>query len=496
MTVFLVGAGPGDPGLLTVRGAEVLARADVVVYDRLSIASLLDLAPASAERISVGKRPGRPSMAQEDICALLVERGRAGQRVVRLKGGDVFVFARGGEEAEALLAADVPFEIVPGITSALAAPAYAGIPATMRHSSTSFTVVTGHEDPNTAEQVDWDAVAHVGGTIIILMGVARWPEIAARLIGAGLDPTTPAAAVRWGTRPEQTTVRATVGTLADEELESPSTIVVGAVAALNLSWFERRPLFGKRIVVTRAREQASELVSRLQALGAEVIEVPMIRVAEPADRGAALRLAAASVRTYDWLILTSPNGARRFVSELRDGRDLAGVHIACIGPGTAAVLAEHNLVADLVPPRFVAESLLDAFPRPVDADHHRVLLARAAVARDVLPDGLAALGWEVDVVEAYRTVPEEVDEERRRATRTADAITFTSASTVERWVEATSTGTGGSAPSVPGFVAAIGPITAEAAREHGLHVDVVAAEHTIAGLVDALVAHLGPPPTP
>lgn len=499
MTVFLVGAGPGDPGLLTVRGAEVLARADVVVYDRLSIASLLDLAPASAERISVGKRPGRPSMAQEDICALLVERGRTGQTVVRLKGGDVFVFARGGEEAEALLGADVPFEIVPGITSALAVPAYAGIPATMRHSSTSFTVVTGHEDPNTAEQVDWDAVAHVGGTIIILMGVARWPEIATRLIGAGLDPTTPAAAVRWGTRPEQTTVRATVATLADEELESPSTIVVGAVAALNLSWFERRPLFGKRIVVTRAREQASDLVSRLQGLGAEVLEVPMIRVDDPADGGAALRLAAASVRTYDWLILTSPNGARRFTAELRDGRDLAGVRIACIGPGTAAALAEANLVADLVPPRFVAESLLEAFPRPApsgsaDAEHHRVLLARAAVARDVLPEGLRALGWEVDVVEAYRTVPEEIDESRREAALAADAITFTSSSTVDRWVEATSTP--GSTPTVPGFVAAIGPVTAQTAHQHGFHVDAIATEHTIDGLVDALVSHLGTPPAP
>lgn len=496
MTVFLVGAGPGDPGLLTVRGAEVLGRADVVVYDRLSIASLLDLAPLGAERISVGKAPGRPTMAQEDINALLVERGLRGQTVVRLKGGDPFVFARGGEEALALQAAGVSFEVVPGITSALAVPAYAGIPATMRHSSTSFTVVTGHEDPATAEQVDWHGVAHVGGTILILMGVARWPQISRRLIDAGLDPATPAAAVQWGTRPQQRTVRATVATLEHHELVSPSVIVVGDVAALDLAWFEAMPLFGRTVVVTRAREQASELVGRLRALGAEVIEAPMIRVAEPGDGGAALRGAVESLATYDWLVLTSPNGARRFLDELRasgrDARALAGVRIACIGPGTARVLADGHLVADLVPERFVAESLLDAMPAPDRPTEGRVLLARAAVARDVLPDGLRAKGWDVDVVDAYRTEAEVLDDAAVDAALAADAITFTSSSTVDRWVEAVARVRGeGSGAVAPPVVAAIGPVTADTARAHGLAVTVEAEEHTIDGLIEALVGRLG-----
>src|SRR5687768_10335700 len=271
MTVYLVGAGPGDPGLVTVRADEVLRRADVVVYDRLSVEALLELAPAGAERISVGKAPGNVTMAQADINALLVERGRSGATVVRLKGGDPFVFARGGEEAAALAEAGVPFEVVPGITSAIAVPAYAGIPVTLRHSSTSFTVVTGHEDPTVGEDgtVDWDAVARVGGTIVILMGVARIGRIAERLMAAGRPADTPVAAVRWGTRPDQRTVRATLGTIADQPLQSPSVIVVGEVAAVDLAWFERRALFGRTIVVTRTRQQASKLTVGLRELGAE-----------------------------------------------------------------------------------------------------------------------------------------------------------------------------------------------------------------------------------
>src|SRR5436309_8664984 len=257
MTVYLVGAGPGDPGLVTVRGAEVLRRADVVVYDRLSVSSLLDFAPPAAERISVGKYPGHPSMAQEDINALLVDRGRAGEQVVRLKGGDPFVFARGGEEAQALLEAGVPFEVVPGITSAVGVPAYAGVPVTYRGMSTSFTVVTGHEDPWAATETDWDAVARVGGTIVVLMGVATRAAVAERLMGGGLAPGTPVAAIRWGTRPDQRSVRTTLAELGAVEVEPPVTMVVGAVAQLDLRWFEARPLFGRRIVVTRAREQAS-----------------------------------------------------------------------------------------------------------------------------------------------------------------------------------------------------------------------------------------------
>jgi uroporphyrinogen III methyltransferase/synthase len=482
VTVYLVGAGPGDPGLLTVRGAEVLARADVVVYDRLSVATLLDLAPAEAERISVGKAPGQATMAQEEIDALLVERGRAGQEVVRLKGGDPFVFARGGEEAGALLAAGVPFEVVPGISSALAAPAYAGIPVTMRHSSTSFTVVTGHEDPEKGGELDWDAVARLGGTIVILMGVGRLAKIVSRLLAAGLDPETPAAAVRWGTRADQHTVRATLATLADHDLQSPSTIVIGRVAAMDLRWFESLPLFGKRVVVTRARAQASALVGALRHLGAEPIELPVIEVVEPADGGAALTGAVARLGDYDWLVLTSANGAERFMGALRDARDLAGVAVAAIGPGTAEALAVANIRADLVPERFVAEGLLEVFPPP-PVGGGRVLLARAAVARDVLPHGLRAAGWEVDVVEAYRTVPTPVTDDQRASVAGADAVTFTSSSTVDRFVEAVGV------DAVPPLVASIGPVTSATARDRGLTVDVEAAEHTIEGLLAALVRH-------
>ncbi|HMJ76179.1 MAG TPA: uroporphyrinogen-III C-methyltransferase, partial [Iamia sp.] len=290
MTVWLVGAGPGDPGLLTLRGAEVLARADVVVHDRLSAAALLDLAPATAERIDVGKAPGHARLTQDQINALLVERGQAGQEVVRLKGGDPFVFARGGEEAAALSDAGVAYEVVPGITSAIAVPAYAGIPVTQRFSSTAFTVITGHEDPSAGEgTIDWEAAARLGGTLVVLMGVARWPRIAERLLAGGLSPDTPAAAIRWGTRPDQVTTRATLATLGDHPLESPSVIVVGRVAGTELRWFEDRPLLGRRIVVTRTRTQASELKRALGLLGAEPVEVPVIAIEPPRDGGDALR---------------------------------------------------------------------------------------------------------------------------------------------------------------------------------------------------------------
>jgi uroporphyrinogen III methyltransferase/synthase len=485
MTVFLVGAGPGDPGLLTVRGAEVLARADVVVYDRLSVSSLLRLAPSHAELISVGKAPGRVEMSQPDINALLVERGKEGLCVVRLKGGDPFVFARGGEEAAALLDAGVPFEVVPGITSAIAVPAYAGIPLTLRHSSTSFTVVTGHEDPSVGENgtVDWDALARVGGTIVLLMGVARIGQIAERLLASGRAPDTPVAAVTWGTRPEQRTVRATLGTIAGQSLDPPATIVIGEVAGLDLAWFEKRPLFGRRIVVTRAMEQASELSVRLEALGAEVIELPAIEIEDADDGGAALREAARGIQKYEWLVLTSANGARRFLAALRDARDLGGVKVAAIGPGTAEVLLRGNVRADLVPDRFVAEALLDEFP-PAPHDHEgRVLLARAAVARDVLPDGLRQRGWSVDVVVAYKTVAPSPSPQQLAAASTADVITFTSSSTVERYLEVAGP------DGIPATVACIGPVTAATARGRGLRVDIEAPVHSIPGLVDAIVTH-------
>lgn len=485
MTVYLVGAGPGDPGLLTVRGAEVLARAEVVVYDRLSVASLLDLAPAGAERISVGKAPGAPSVDQAEINALLVELGSAGREVVRLKGGDPFVFARGGEEARALLDAGVPFEVVPGITSAIAAPAYAGIPVTLRHSSTSFTVVTGHEDPAAGEDgsVDWDAVARLGGTIVILMGVARMGLISERLIGAGLAPDTPAAAVQWGTRPAQRTVRATLATIATADLEAPATIVVGDVAAEDLRWFEARPLLGRRVVVTRPQAQAGALAERLRAEGADPLVVPVIEIVDPDDGGAGLTGALARVGSYDWLVVTSANGAARVLAGLPDARALGGVNVAAIGPGTAEALRAGNVAPDLVPERYVAEGLLEAFPE-APAGGGRVLLARAAVARDALPEGLRGRGWTVEVVAAYRTATAAPGAAVLDDAAAADAITFTSSSTVTRWLELA----GGRVPPV---VACIGPVTAATARDAGLTVDVEATEHTVPGLVAALVEHLG-----
>lgn len=477
MTVYLVGAGPGDPGLLTVRGAEVLRRAEVVVYDRLSVEDLLDLAPPGAERISVAKAPGRVTMPQDDINALLVAKGREHATVVRLKGGDPFVFARGGEEAAALASAGVPFEVVPGITSAIAVLAYAGIPVTLRHSSTSFTVVTGHEDPAVGDgTVDWGAVAKVGGTIVILMGVARIRRIAAALMEGGLASDTPVAAVRWGTRPEQVTVRATLGTIAEQDLAAPSVIVVGEVAGVDLPWFERLPLFGRRVVVTRTRQQASELSAGLRRLGADPLEVPLIEIGEPVDGGVALHGAAGRLGSYDWVVLTSPNGAARLLAEVTDARAFGSAKVAAIGPGTAAALAEGNIRADLVPERFVAESLLDAFPDGPG----RILLARAEVARDVLPDGLRAKGWDVDVVDAYRTVATVLTDAQRAAIASADVITFTSSSTVDRFVEAVG------AAAAPPVVACIGPVTADTARGHGLRVDIEAEPHTIAGLLEAL----------
>ncbi len=483
MTVYLVGAGPGDPGLLTVRGAQLLSTAEVVVHDRLSAASLLDLAPATADRIDVGKTPQGPSVPQEQINALLVRHGRAGRTVVRLKGGDPFVFARGAEEARALDAAGVEYEVVPGITSAIAAPAYAGIPVTKRYSSTSLTIVTGHEDPTKATtDVEWEALARVGGTLVILMGVANLAEISRRLVAGGMDPSTPAAAVRWGTRVDQHVTRSTLGSLHRHELRSPSTIVIGEVAGERLDWFTRRPLFGRRVVVTRSSAQAGELASLLAAHGAQVVEVPTISIEDPSDGGAALRTAMSEISRYDWLVLTSPNGARRTLAALRDARDLAGVRLAAVGPGTARVLAERHLVVDLVPERFVAEGLLAAFPAPPEAVAE-VLLARAAVARDVLPDGLADLGWAVDVVDAYRTVPAPLDDAAREAAAAADAVTFTSASSVTNFVAAAGPG------AVPPVVATIGPVTSAAARALGIEVTVEADPHTLVGLVDALVDH-------
>ncbi|HET6368622.1 MAG TPA: uroporphyrinogen-III C-methyltransferase, partial [Pseudomonadales bacterium] len=352
--VALVGAGPGDPGLMTVRGLALLQAAEAVVYDRLVAPALLHEAPPAAERVYVGKRPGAHEVSQPEINAILVALARRGLRVVRLKGGDPFVFGRGGEEGEALAAAGIAFEVVPGITSAIAAPAYAGIPVTHRGLSTSVTIVTGHEDPTKGStDTDWDALARAGGTLVVLMGAGRVTEIAKALIAGGRDAATPVAAIRWGTRPEQRTLRATLETIDQLGVEPPSAIVVGAVAGLDLGWFEQRPLFGRRVVVTRAREQASELRARLEHLGAEVIELPAIAL-EP------IAFSLPALDPYAWLVFTSANGVNAFFDQGLagaglDARAMAPARIAAIGPGTADALAARGVRADLVPPRFVAE---------------------------------------------------------------------------------------------------------------------------------------------
>ena len=481
MTVYLVGAGPGDPGLLTLRGAEVLGTADVVIYGRPSVRDLLDLAPADAELIGLGEMLGGSPVPQEEVTRLLIDHGRTGRSIVRLEDGDPFVFAPGAGEAAALIDAGVEVEVVPGITAAIAAPGAAGIPVTPGYASSSFTVVAGHDDPDTGTAIDWEAVASLGGTIVILMGVDHWSSISRALMSGGLAPDTPAAAVRSGTGPEQTTLRATLGSLGAHPLRAPSTIVVGDVAAIDVGWLERQPLFGQRVIVTRTRDQASQLSHELRRRGAQPIEVPTIQIADPDDGGAALREVARRVGDYDWVVFTSPNGARRFLDVLPDARAFGRALVAAIGPGTAQVLASGNIVADLVPERFVAEGLLEAFPEPPAAGG-RVLLARAATARDVLPHGLQAKGWDVDVVPVYRTCAAEIDDAERHAVADADVVTFTSSSTVRHFVDLVGV------EQTPPFVACIGPITAATARELGITVDVEAHEHTITGLVSALEA--------
>ncbi len=438
--VYLVGAGPGDPGLMTARSLALIASADAVFYDRLIPPGALDGAREDAELIYVGKQPGVPSVPQEEIGARLIEAAEAGKSVVRLKGGDPFVFGRGGEEGEALREAGVEFEVVPGVTAGVAATAYAGIPVTHRDDASAVAFVTGHEDPEKGESaLDWDALARFPGTLVFYMGVKRLAENAAALIAGGRDPEQPAAAIERGTWPGQRTVSATLGTIAAaverENIGAPALIVVGPVAARrdDLSWLERRPLHGRRIVVTRARAQASGLAATLRDLGAEVVELPAIRI-EPRIESDEVRRAVASIGEYALVCVTSPNGAHLLFEALGagaaatdpdassaepgggaavaslDARALAGAAVAAIGPGTARALAEHGIVADVVPERFVAEALVEALAG-VEVEGRKVLVARAAEARDVLPDALRERGAEVDVVSLYETVREEPDDE-------------------------------------------------------------------------------------
>lgn len=479
MTVYLVGAGPGHPGLITRRGAELLGRAEVVVYDRLVSPALLDLAPPSAERVDVGKRPGQVNR-QEEINRMLVEHGRAGRTVVRLKGGDPFVFGRGGEEATALLQAGVAFEVVPGVTAAFAAPTYAGVPVTHRGLAASVTVVTGRVEDPSSGGVDWEVLARAGGTLVILMGMENRAEIAARLVAGGRSPDTDVLVVQWGTTFRQQSRRATLASLADVELGSPATIVVGAVAGLDLTWPVPGPLAALTVVVTRAKDRAVALVAALEEAGAAVFELPVVVTGAPVDGGAALRAALSRRQDLAWTVFTSPVAVQRTLAELRDARDLAGIALAAVGPSTAEALAAHGLVADLVAEPADAEGLVAAMPQ-ASGSAMRVLYPCSESARAVVGPGLAAKGWDVEQVVAYRTVPiDSAGEDDLESASRADVVTFTSPSTVSGFVGLMA------GRHLPGVVACTGPVTAEAAVRAGLSVDVVADQPGVGGLVAAL----------
>ncbi len=486
--VYLVGAGPGDPSLITVKGRRLLERADAVLYDHLASDALLELAPAHAERVYVGKKKAAHAFSQEEICAMLIERARRGWNVVRLKGGDPFIFGRGGEEAEALADAGIAFEVVPGVSTPLGIAAYTGVPLTHREHTSAVTFVTGHA----VGEIDWDRVG-MSETLVIFMGLTTFAQIASELIARGRSPATPAMAVRWATRADQQTLAGTLATLPGMieagRMRPPATIIVGEVVRLRekLDWFERLPLFSRRIVVTRAREQAGELSAKLRELGAEAVELPAIEI-RPAFDPAPLNAAIFRLDTYDWLIFTSVNGVKFFVEQLRqspfDWRRLRA-RICAIGPATRAAVESLHLKVDLMGEEYVAEGLLAAFEGR-DLAGARVLLPRAAVARDLVPQELGRRGAEVDVVEAYRTVAPAGLAQRAReifgAGNPPDWVTFTSSSTVHNLLEAVG------ADALRGVkVASIGPVTTETARAAGLTVTAEAREYTVDGLVAALL---------
>ncbi|MBF0200189.1 MAG: uroporphyrinogen-III C-methyltransferase [Desulfamplus sp.] len=496
--VYLIGAGPGDPGLITVKGADCIARADVIVYDYLASPELLRYAKKDAEIIYVGKRGGDHTMPQERINELLAEKGARGNLVARLKGGDPFIFGRGGEEAEVLIEKGVPFEIVPGVTSAVAAPAYAGIPLTHRGHASSVSLITGHEDPKKSQSsLRWDAFAESGSTLVFLMGVKNLPNITEKLMANGKSPDTPVALVRWGTTTRQQTVAGTLENIVDRVekagLKAPAVIVVGDVVSLRdkMGWFEERPLFGKSIVVTRARAQASSFVSALRELGARCIEIPTIEVVEPEDKSP-LESAVENIGAYDWIVFTSVNGVKFFFDTLlasgKDVRSLGNIKCACIGPVTRDELMKYGITCDVLPRSYRAESVIEAFSH-MDMVKKKILLPRAREARTILPEELSGMGAEVDEVTAY--VTRQVEEERETITELlengeVDMVTFTSSSTVKNFKALF---TPENFPSLMDSVkiASIGPITSDTAREEGLEPHITASEYTIPGLVRAIV---------
>ena len=487
--VYLIGAGPGDAGLLTLKAAEILKSAEVLIYDKLADKKILNFAPETCEKIYVGKSAGQHTLKQEEINKLLVEKGLQKKSVVRLKGGDPFVFGRGGEEGIFLRENGIDFEIVPGVTSAISVPAYAGIPVTHRGVATSFSVITGHEDPTKPEStICWEKISNAADTLIFLMGVENLPKITAKLIEHGRDKKTPAAVIQNGTKPTQKVLTSTLEKIAEEvsakKIKPPAIFVVGEVVNLRekLQWFENKVLFGKKILVTRTRQQASNLTKKLVNLGAEVIEFPTIKISPPSDNFESLDAAIKNLQSFDWIIFTSANGVEKFFARLKffklDARIFYNAKVAAIGSATAEKLSDFGIVADLVPAEFRAEGLISELQNKV-ADK-KILIARAEVARDILPNELEKLGANVTVAKVYKT-ESAAENFSKIADEKIDLVTFTSSSTVENFVA-----TVGADYLQKVKTAAIGSITAQTLKNFGVTADIVAEEFTIAGLVKAI----------
>jgi len=491
--VYLVGAGPGDLGLVTLRAKERIETADVIVYDHLANPEMLGWARDDAEIVYAGKQAGQHALSQSEINQLLIDKAREGKQVLRLKGGDPFVFGRGAEEAKAIVSAGIKFEVVPGITSAIAGPAYAGIPVTHRAENSHVTFFTGHQYPGKMESaIDYAALAKLGGTQVMLMGVERLESITREMLAQGVRADLPVALVRWATTGRQETLVGTLENIAQRAVnigfEAPAVAVFGDVVSLrkDLNWYEKRPLSGKRVVVTRTRKQAGALSDRLRALGADVFELPTIRIEPPTDLREFAELVQ-DAHVYDWIVFTSPNGVDAFFEIFYklydDAREIGGAKIAAIGPATAQRVRDFRLHVDLQPEEFVAEAVAREFQKQGGVENLRILLARAEKARDVLPRQLSSLGAIVDEGFAYRTVPETRDmsgARRRFLDEGADLVTFTSSSTVENFLAL-------HLPWPKGMlVASIGPVTSKTARDHGLKIDIEARRHDIEGLVEAI----------
>jgi len=512
--VYLVGAGPGDPGLITIRGKQLLERAEVLIYDYLASRKLLKYVPKDAEFIYAGKRGGgKHTHTQEEINQLLVDRAMSGKRVVRLKGGDPFIFGRGGEEIEELVKAGIPFEVVPGVTSATAAATYAGIPITHRQYTSTVAFVTGHEDPTKANSnIAWDKLATGVGTIVVYMGIKNLQSITEKIIRYGRDPLTPVAVVRWASTSEQRTVVGNLENIAEivrkNNIKPPSLVVIGEVVNLRdtINWYEKRPLFSKRVVVTRTRDQASELIELLENYGAECLEYPTIAL-EPVASYKILDQALAEIETYHWLLFTSINAVDYFFKRLfelgMDVRDLKGPKIAAVGRVTAEALAGRGIRTDLLPQEFTGEGLAESLIETGVKDQ-RILIPRALKARETLPEALAGAGAEVTLAPVYQNVlpvsnaGEQLQEELRRALqeKRVDMVTFTSSSTVRNFIKLLDINTPAEMQELMSgvAVATIGPITAKTAEQFGLHVDVQPAEYTIPDLVDSIVEYFTPQP--